>query len=844
MAAKTTPATPISPTVTTSINSLPPECLEPILNSLKTNALALSSLLRVSRLFFTLTVPILYSDPFSICPFENRTQLHKVILDSATENGSFSVAAFLEATRGQCGSLDCHGQCESGAKFQEIMDNEQEEKEKTRGSQEAPAGGVEPSQSIRVIKAKTRTIVRYVDFLTHYNGELWLTYATTCLTKKSQQHLTTKLLIRMHTRIIDHTAERLESMDLLPGTIRDIIPVAHRFRSLVRLQLVGRYNSDELNYFSVFLSARQRNVDIWAGEQESDGDGRDNDASSRTYAGKKSRKRPNVVREIEDFTLPQVLYTYPSHQSVTTREQLVRLVKLQQLNILRSLGNRLLSLNASNCSDFFKIAPQIPCHLLKSLGTFKFVQGSLNGDAEFFLRRCRALTSLDFTTFHRDIFPWAVNEKLQLQLPQQQFEQQQQQPTTATTGASSPTTTAPQPFSAELIQLKHLRLAVSQWLVGRSLHSTLFAFSHSLESFLLNVYNHELLRSENSFVTIGLSPFEGCPMLEDLLVRGRVAFSTASGGIDVLRIPRLRSLDLDTGIAKEFQFESLEFSPRLESLVLADAAAVLTNPPPPPLLVDYDSIFPSVCPTPVLWTWTMNYLTRIHLTGSPAFQFRFEWLQRCPAVTSLVINGLLPSALPQAFVSEHLATNGSEETIAAYGKHLSLCDLVLFHRPQDSITVTHRQALASALETYCHNIDRLKLTTTTSLGRYQPIQTPTPVPAPAPSPLAPQAKDSSVDDIGLALFASRNLQKLKHITTMRHPDTPLATVVQRYGLVRGSLVMIQSPKGGDEGVEVMWCPSIVFKPFQIEILGVLEVEGTTLFQQRASWQFPHTVEHG
>ncbi|KAG0375576.1 hypothetical protein BGX24_008919, partial [Mortierella sp. AD032] len=57
---------------------------------------------------------------------------------------------------------------------------------------------------------------------------------------------------------------------------------------------------------------------------------------------------------------------------------------------------------------------------------------------------------------------------------------------------------------------------------------------------------------------------------------------------------------------------------------------------------------------------------------------------------------------------------------------------------------------------------------------------------------------------------------------MRDPETPLATVVLRYSLVRGRPVRVQSPYRGEGEWAMTWCPSIEFKPFQIEILDILE----------------------
>lgn len=563
-----TKATATTRTATT-INSLPPECIEHILSYLHTNALALSSLLRTSKLFFTLVVPILYSDPFSLCPSldmsldtsSSRAKLATVLLDSATGNGFFSVKAFLDATRGQCGSLDCHSQCERGTRLQAIMDQDQDQDQLSTtdevmelGLSSSPTGDL----SQKWMPAK-RTTTRYIDSLTNYDGLDWISFAATCLPRNSQRHLIMKLLVRMQTRIVDHTAERLTTMVLLSGIVRDLIPMAHRLRSLIRLKFADRFNKDELGYVSVFLSARQR--DIGTGDQQ-DQDKEEGGDEGRSAGEKTISKRSTMtVRGIQEFTLPLVFHPKSSsHHQVANNDQIAHQIQSRQLDILRSLG-QLVVLDANHCSDFMKIAHQIPCHLLKRLEKLKYVQGSLEGNAELFLRRCRGLRDLDFASFHRDVFSWAVFEKQQ-RLQQQQQPQTPLQSTTTTPTATETSPTTPQPFSTDLVQLRKLRLATSQWYVGRSMQSITFAFNHSLEQ-LLNVYDHKFLRTVlcanavarleasqtrdppfridpctlamprlkklclrriNESIAVGSAPFEGCPLLEDLSISGRVGF--------------------------------------------------------------------------------------------------------------------------------------------------------------------------------------------------------------------------------------------------------------------------------------------------------------------------------
>ncbi|KAG0069201.1 hypothetical protein BGZ89_003343 [Linnemannia elongata] len=875
----------------TTINSLPPECIEHILSYLRTNPLALSSLLRTNKLFFTLVVPILYSDPFSLClplcTSSSQAKLANVLLDSALENGFFSVKAFLDATRGQCGSLDCQGQCGRGARLQAFMDQDQDQnpeqwktidEELELGLPSSPADELSP----QMMPERRRTTTRYIDYLTNYDGQDWISFATTCLSRKSQRHLNMKLLIWMQIRIVDHTAERLTTMVLSPGIVRDLIPMAHRLRSLIRLQLENRFDSDELGYVSTFLSSRQR--DIGASDQQ-DQDEEDDEDEGRGAREKTTRKRRTVaVRGIQEFTLPLVFHSSSSsHHQVANNDQLARQIQNQQLDILHSL-TQLVVLDANHCSNFMKIAHQIPCHLLKRLETLKFARGSLEGNAELFLRRCRALRYLDFASFHTDVFSWAVLEKQQ-RLQQQQKPQKSQtllQPTTTTptvtATATSPAT--PQPFSADLVQLRKLRLATSQWYIGRSMQSIAFAFSHSLEDLLLNVYEHELLRTVlcahavvrleasqtrdipfridsftfimprlkklrllrvNESIVVGPAPFEGCPLLEDLSISGRIGFLAGSARrFEILRIPLLKALEFGTGVASAYQIGSLQYSPLLETLVLVDPLPATFPPPPSGDGEGFCDIFSSTkrpLGFTLCWTWRLRHLTKMHLAGLPAFYFRFEWIRRCPSLKTLTVDGLLPStylhhpdpAEPQDHFSQGLEDSVYDDSTC--GKYLHNCELIIYSRNRQ--LDRSGSALARVLETYCPNVTRLKLT-----GRANPHPEEYPAAAPTTTATMTTGQQESWEhiDLGTALLASKNLPNLTLLVSRIGSGPCLHTLTEQYNLVRGTNVVQKTSSPARQGqagvgtVVAVWCRNIPFKDLQIE-LEDLGGGGCTRFRQ-------------
>ena len=111
--------------------------------------------------------------------------------------------------------------------------------------------------------------------------------------------------------------------------------MVHRLRSLIRLQLAGRFNSDELEYVSAFLSARQRDIDT--GDQQ-DQDEEEGEDEGRGAGEKTTRKRRTMfIRGIREFTLPLVIHTNsPSHHQIANNDQLTSQIQSRQFDILRS----------------------------------------------------------------------------------------------------------------------------------------------------------------------------------------------------------------------------------------------------------------------------------------------------------------------------------------------------------------------------------------------------------------------------------------------------------------------------------------------------------------------------
>lgn len=171
---------------------------------------------------------------------------------------------------------------------------------------------------------------------------------------------------------------------------------------------------------------------------------------------------------------------------------------------------------------------------------------------------------------------------------------------------------------------------------------------------------------------------------------------------------------------------------------------------------------------------------------------------------------------------------GQEDNIC--GKHPINCELVIYSQNHEIDQAG--SALARALETYCRNVTRLKLT-----GRVNPQTDEGTATALA---VAEQESWEHID-LGTALLAVKNLSHLKLLVSRIGSGPPLQTLVERYSLVRGTNI-IQASQGQHGPMMAVWCPNIPFKDIQIELEDLVG-SGSTLFRQRASWQFSDEEAH-
>ncbi|KAK9703120.1 hypothetical protein K7432_010891 [Basidiobolus ranarum] len=120
-----------------------------------------------------------------------------------------------------------------------------------------------------------------------------------------------------------------------------------------------------------------------------------------------------------------------------------------------------------------------------------------------------------------------------------------------------------------------------------------------------------------------------CPSLEELYLTDKYVYLSSNNVIEygpVLKLPKLRKVQLEFGISSKFNFASLKHSPLLETLIIYEApSSLLIRPMDAP------------CWT-WRWNWNLPYLKNLYLTGESAFLFQFCLMDSCPSLQCLSLN--------------------------------------------------------------------------------------------------------------------------------------------------------------------------------------------------------------
>ncbi|KAF9426842.1 hypothetical protein BGZ94_005943 [Podila epigama] len=780
------------------MDALPPECIEPILKILRdTDIAALARTMRCSRSLFETALPILYSDPFTHCPNGSKPKLFDILLASA----QLSTRSFFVSNL----SCQCNrSNCPVNATLAKVSSSSS-------------------SSSSSPHKTVATTTACYIDALVSFDGPLWMTHAVKSMPPEYRK-LAPKFFLEIMNTVISRSHRRLNSLVLVPGFVSPILEHAPTMANLAFLWFSGGYDRLELARVLQFLKAntgcRLHHVNlpkIIIGKQ-ADCQGHHNLQQQQHHHHHHHHHNHNHHHHhYHHHHLPQPNTPTDTTLEANQSQQLQLQLQLQQhadatinnsheqqLQLILSLGQPSI-LDANECQDFPFIAHRIPCHHLSKLYKFKYVLSFVEGDGNAFLRRCRALRELDFAAFDKDVFAWAAAES-------------QDMVSSAVDGVKVQETMKHDHDLAsrkpERVNLSELRMAVSEWMAGRILRSVSQGFGHSLETMLLMVYDHTQLLNvlcphtiariqgqalpdvpfviDSTFhcpklkkfriiratasIKLGPGAFEGCPMLENLQLNGS-ATCAGEGETDfgVWRIPALRLLELGHGIAHQFRFESLAFSPMIESIALRDCMSS-------EVVVYSDTVYPSSGP----WTWTLDHLDILQLSGRPAYQFRFEWLRQAPNLTTLVVDGVHSAAL---------VPNPADISKGPCGGRLTSCNLQV-HMQHDF----DRNQLATLLETYCPKVEQLRL-----LGRISGSFSWKPI------------------DLGLALYATRNLTSLVRLKLHGgYQQSKIAVQALRYGLVRGTI------HGSDN--KLYWRHPEDLKQLEIEALD--GGEGCNVYRQK------------
>ncbi|KAK9762143.1 hypothetical protein K7432_012414 [Basidiobolus ranarum] len=135
--------------------------------------------------------------------------------------------------------------------------------------------------------------------------------------------------------------------------------------------------------------------------------------------------------------------------------------------------------------------------------------------------------------------------------------------------------------------------------------------------------------SEADFSLFDMGSLNLCPSLEELYLIGEYEYRSSSTVAEfgpILRLPKLRKIQLEYGISYRYNLASLEHSPLLESLILLEKGSPLPIRPAD-----------SPCWT-WTWNWSLRHLREMYLTGESAALFQFHLLDSCPPLEYLSLS--------------------------------------------------------------------------------------------------------------------------------------------------------------------------------------------------------------
>ncbi|KAK9766794.1 hypothetical protein K7432_003846 [Basidiobolus ranarum] len=264
-------------------------------------------------------------------------------------------------------------------------------------------------------------------------------------------------------------------------------------------------------------------------------------------------------------------------------------------------------------------------HLQVFSGPFICYDGRIqNWDSASFFKRCPKLEKIRFSSFRSDSFKWAVERRASLTASRPE-------------SISSVDNELPPLQDVEMLCMKLAILLIVQDIID-AFRNTIRSITvkdgkpieHDPEPLGWDWLLPNLVKIDITEADFSLFDYESlnlCPSLKELSLIGKYEYrrrSTVTRFGPILKLPKLRKIHLEFGISYKFNFNSLQYSPLLESLTLCEVGSSL-----PIRSAD------SPCWT---WNWNMPCLKKIDLTGESAFLFQFGLLDSCPPLECLKLN--------------------------------------------------------------------------------------------------------------------------------------------------------------------------------------------------------------
>ncbi|KAK9766796.1 hypothetical protein K7432_003848 [Basidiobolus ranarum] len=352
------------------------------------------------------------------------------------------------------------------------------------------------------------------------------------------------------------------------------------------------------------------------------------------------------------------------NQNILTIQDAIRFIKihvdvfddtLTEIKVpdLTNLRRRVIGSN-EQISDMIRILkrPQV-IDVADSYDFSQFIQGSIadhlrvfsgphmsydegiqDWDSLSLLQRCPKLEKIHFSSTEPNSFRWAVERRDSL---------------------IDPDSSSSNQSVIKLPPLQDVDIMYENCAALPNVQDIIYAFRNTIKSIAVNedrptgvgpeplcwdwlLPNLVKLRIEQvDFSLFDFGSLNFCPSLEKICLvskcehshRGR-DISRSSGNVTefgpALRLPNLRKIRLEHEVSYQFNFDSLKYSPLLESLTITESGLCL------PIRLENSACWAWT------WDWNLPHLKRLDLEGESAFLFQFRLLESCPPLEYLSLS--------------------------------------------------------------------------------------------------------------------------------------------------------------------------------------------------------------